>query len=322
MASTLGRPGRQPAEQGDATQPPPRRSAALGITAGVSAALTFLLVVLGSTVRVTESGMGCPGWPLCYGQLGPVDHFHALLEQSHRYLVALVVVFVVATALLAHRDGPRRSGLRRGAHSALAVVAVQVVLGAVTVWAHNAPVTVALHLAVGLLFLGVVTATAVLASERDTPVLRSRQGAWPLAPSALVGTFLLMVSGSVVVDGGAAASCRAWPGCPRSGTSGPLIDLQLAHRAVVLAASVLIVALAGVAWRQWADTRGTRPLASALVVMLAAQVAMGAVVALLGAPPWAQDVHLALASAIWCSVVGLATLGRANWAPRAGTPTR
>lgn len=63
----------------------------------VSLACAYLLVVLGDTVRFTESGMGCRSWPLCNGSAGLSGSYHALLEQSHRYLAAIVSI-LVATA--------------------------------------------------------------------------------------------------------------------------------------------------------------------------------------------------------------------------------
>lgn len=60
---------------------PLRRAVAL-----VTLVATAGLILLGSTVRMTESGMGCRSWPLCNGAIGPVGGFHSLLEQSHRYL--------------------------------------------------------------------------------------------------------------------------------------------------------------------------------------------------------------------------------------------
>src|SRR5512143_642716 len=56
---------------------------------------TFSLVVIGGIVRITGSGMGCPDWPLCYGQLIPPFEFHTLIEYVHR-LVALLVALTIA----------------------------------------------------------------------------------------------------------------------------------------------------------------------------------------------------------------------------------
>ncbi|MCL5077340.1 MAG: COX15/CtaA family protein, partial [Actinobacteria bacterium] len=68
---------------------------------------TYLLIVLGSTVRVTESGMGCKGWPLCSGQIGPIDQFHPLLEQSHRYLASIVTILIFSLAIVTWRSGQK-----------------------------------------------------------------------------------------------------------------------------------------------------------------------------------------------------------------------
>ena len=73
--------------------------------------------------------MGCPAWPLCEGKLGPLQEFHALMEQTHRYLAALVTVLVLATALLAWRNRSRSAAIRPALFT-VAVIVVQIGLGA------------------------------------------------------------------------------------------------------------------------------------------------------------------------------------------------
>ncbi|MHB1472577.1 MAG: COX15/CtaA family protein [Dermatophilaceae bacterium] len=80
----------------------------LAVSSAVSA---YALIIFGSPVRVSDSGMGCPDWPLCDGNVGPVYEFHALMEQTHRYLAAVVTVLAVATALLALRARPRTAAV-------------------------------------------------------------------------------------------------------------------------------------------------------------------------------------------------------------------
>lgn len=309
---------------------------ALAPVALTTLAATYALALLGSTVRVTESGMGCPSWPLCDGRIGPVDQFHALLEQSHRYLAAAATVGVVALLVLAWRAGARRP--RRWAALSTGTVGVQVVLGAVTVFTHNAPPTVALHLLVGLLLLAAVTVTAVASVEhagRDransaaagtvtgqgttpgVPGQNAIDAARPrrrrpdlLAGSALAATFVLLVSGSLVVDGGAARACPSWPWCTPHGRVGwHLVALQLAHRGMAAVAGVLLVGLALRTLARRARPRRGTALAAALLALLVAQIAAGAASALLRAPAAAQDVHLGLGAATWAVAVALAAAG-------------
>ncbi|MDA8392470.1 MAG: COX15/CtaA family protein [Actinomycetota bacterium] len=298
------------------------RSVAVG-----TAALTYLLVVLGSTVRVTKSGMGCPSWPLCYGHLGYVDRFHAILEQSHRYLASVVTIGIAVTAVGVERLGGRsrshRAGrrpqpkpylaLRKLTRWSVVLVGVQVVLGAITVFAHNAPVTVGVHLVAAFTLLGVVTAVAtVLTSIGRAPTGSSRGEGLPRrtghkienwAVSALLAT---VAAGGFVVDSGVAAKCRSLPTCP-SGSTVAVLTPHLLHRSLAAVAVALVVGGATKAL-----LRGWSKLLPVAVMSLAGlQLLAGAEVAILGAPAVLQDLHLALAAALWVSAVALAA--QANW---------
>ncbi len=290
----------------------------LPLAAVVTGGLTYFLIILGSTVRVTESGMGCPGWPLCYGQLGPIDHFHSILEQSHRYLVTLVTVMVVVTALLAWRFARQRRPVLWPATAALVIIVIQIILGAVTVFTHNAPWTVALHLLTAMVLLGVVWVTAVFSLVGHLPAVGRRLP--PLAWRAVGATFLVMISGSLVVDGGATYACPSWPACGGlPGVATPLVVVQDAHRLMVLIATVLIALFVMRAARGWRDVPGARLVADLVALLLLAQIAAGGLVATLQAPDALQDLHLALGSATWAAVVALAALG---WQAAAGARAR
>lgn len=267
-------------------------------------ACTYALVVLGSTVRVTNSGMGCRSWPLCNGQIGPIDQYHSLLEQLHRYLAALVTVAAFATLWAARRCSARRAVLWPATFAA-GLVLFQAGLGALTVLEKNAPWTVALHLATALVFLAATTVTAVVAVHGGNRLRISRgPGTWGWV--ALGATFVLIVSGTLVVDGGAARSCPSWPLCTHFGV-GRLIALQLLHRSLAGLAGVSMIGLVSSRWRETTSWRLWRCGATGLLVLLVAVASFGAASALTQARPTWQDIHLTMAAALWMLLVALVT---------------
>ena len=289
----------------------------------IIAASTYLLVVLGSTVRVSNSGMGCSSWPLCDGRVGPIDHLHPLLEQSHRYLATIVVIAIAALIALTRRGGARMRQVRNYAVASLAIVSVQIVLGAITVLTDNAPATVAAHLVVGLVFLAVVTATAVASFIDGATFWHRFEGQW-LAWASVGALFVVLLSGSIVVDGGAEAACRTWPACLASPSPTRLVNLQYVHRSLVFVAACLVVAYLARLWRSRALAQ--RAAAIVGITLLVAQIVVGAFDAVLGAPAALADVHLALASALWTVVVSAlvasAVAPSSNTSPIDGVRTR
>src|SRR5262245_57976433 len=125
-----------------------RITAQLGLATVV---LMFGLIVLGSVVRTTGSGLACPDWPLCEGRLIPRLQFNVLIEWFHRLfaLLASVLLFATVAWVLVHADARARLGGLAGL--AVLLLFVQVLLGALTVWKLLSPSVVSSHLAVALL---------------------------------------------------------------------------------------------------------------------------------------------------------------------------
>ena len=119
-----------------------------------TAAATIVLFAVGGLVRGTGSGLGCSTWPECTpGQLFPSGTVHSLIEFSHRFLVFIVSVLVVATAVVAwldHRDIP---SLVWPATAAFPLVIGQAVLGGIVVHTDLNPWWVTAHFAVALAFV-------------------------------------------------------------------------------------------------------------------------------------------------------------------------
>lgn len=288
-----------------------------------TAAMAYVLIIFGSQVRVSDSGMGCPDWPLCDGKLGPSLEFHALMEQTHRYLAAVVTLLVLATALLAWRHRSRSAAIRPALFT-VGVIAVQIGLGALTVIDSNGAPTVAAHLLAGLTMLAGATVTAVctLVPLRATVGRRLR----PLGWAAVATAGVLFVSGSLVVNADAQRSCASFPLCPPDQLGG-LVALNVVHRSIAVLAGAALLTFAVHALRRWSALAGARALAAMLIALVMATASLGIVSALLKAPPAWQDLHLAGAAAVLAVSVALAVVGwmagadaPRNEEPKAGHP--
>lgn len=296
----------------------------------LTAAATYLLIVAGGVVRVTGSGLGCGtanDWPLCEGGLLPPLRQDALIEFTHRWLAATSTALVVALALVAWL---RYRWVPRVVWPATAVVAlfiVQVVLGALTVKLSLPGAVILVHLANAMLLLGVLVHISFAAwtqgTERGGRTVpggdRSRLHV-RLAVVTAGATYLLALSGALVVARGAGPACAGWPLCgdgvqlPADGSS----LLNLSHRVgagLVIVLAGLTVAATRRAARQDAALR-IAGLAAATA--LAAQVVVGALVVELRLPAAARGVHVALASAVWVAFLLLALLARTGRSAPAG----
>ena len=143
--------------------------------------LTFELVLVGAFTRLTDSGLGCPDWPGCYGSAtplgahheitqaqnvmptGPVTHGKAWVEMVHRYMATGVGVLIITLCVLTWRQWRRDRRLAvhpRWTLLTLLWVCLQGAFGALTVTMKLFPAIVTLHLllAIGLLALLVVQA--------------------------------------------------------------------------------------------------------------------------------------------------------------------
>ena len=69
--------------------------------AWVTVGFTYFLIALGGTVRVSDSGLSCPDWPLCHGRPYPPADVHSIIEYSHRTVGTVTGVLVIATVITA-----------------------------------------------------------------------------------------------------------------------------------------------------------------------------------------------------------------------------
>ena len=302
----------------------PRRLAWLALAA------LALVMMLGNVVSATGSGLGCPDWPLCHGRFIPPGGTEIWIEFRHRLGVPLFSALLVATAVVTLRRTESRL-LRRVAVALLALLAVQIVLGGITVkLGLSAPVST-VHLLTALTIMaGLLTiAAGGITDPLGSPSAAPRQATDPLgSPSAAprqasalarlarVGLPVLLgqlALGGYVRHSGAGLACPDFPLCSGDvlpGAGPPLIHWVHRWLGVLLLGLFLHVAIA---------SRRT-PLAgvgAALGAVAVLQVALGVAAVLMRLPVPVRAAHAAGGYALWGLLVWLA-LRSGVWRAGAG----
>jgi heme A synthase len=278
--------------------------------AGITALSGYLQITLGGLVRVSGSGLGCPDWPTCYGKPYPPPTFHAIVEYSHRAngaLFGLLVILTVAAGFWLYRG--RRTPVTWLTMATLLTVVIEGMLGGQVVVHLLPPVLVLVHLAIALVILALMVAIFMLAAPAPSKAFPDRSFARLTVLAAGV-TYLMLLTGSSVVATSADLVCKSWPLCGSGFTpdfSG-VAFFDMLHRLTVGAVSLLLLFLLGTALRRHRDIPGVGPVAGGTLVLLAAQLALGALVAVTNEQALVQGGHIVLASAVWAGVVALAVI--------------
>lgn len=275
---------------------------------------TFILVVIGGTVRATNSGLGCPDWPTCHGSLIPKLEKHTLIEYSHRTAATAVGILFLGVTFFTFKDERRNKLVFWLAFTAGVVLLWQIILGGITVKKDLPAEIVAAHLATAMSFMGVMIVTASVSifrarGVRATPLAVATPFTW-LAIAAAGIAFITLVLGSYISGTDAALACSGWPLC--NGHLFPGGDsaqgLHMLHRFV---AGLLGVVLLGLAYQAFEEHRRDPLLLALPLVAIAAYVAQ----ALIGAANiWTTlaagivVTHLSLAALLWCLLVAVAAM--------------
>jgi cytochrome c oxidase assembly protein subunit 15 len=281
--------------------------------AWVTAFLTLDLVMFGSFTRLTDSGLGCPDGPGCYGHSnplsagepiraaetampsGPVTMTKAWIEMVHRYFAMgvglLIVILAVQSWMRWRKDGRRSPWL---ATAALAWVIAQGAFGAWTVTMKLQPVIVTIHLLGGIGLLALLCWLAL--SEGDAVAQRAPPPSRALARVALAVVVLQVALGGWVSSNYAVMACPDFPLCqgevfppmdfahaftlwrPLGMTgSGEAISFQslvAIHWTHRIFALVVVIVLSALAWRSW-NVPGLEATARAAAGLLVLQLATG-----------------------------------------------
>jgi heme a synthase len=195
--------------------------------------MTFDLIVFGAFTRLSDSGLGCPDWPGCYGTsnpwhalgdiqeanaafpTGPVSLAKAWIEMIHRYLAMTVGTLIVVQLLVAWSK-VKSLGTKPlfGSLGLLLLVCVQGAFGAWTVTLKLQPIIVSTHLLLAIILLGCLTAYANQACLHKTAVsINSIRLPGKLLALAFVVLGMQIFLGAWVSTNYAVLACPDFPTC-------------------------------------------------------------------------------------------------------------
>lgn len=206
--------------------------------------LTFDLVVFGAFTRLTDSGLGCPDWPGCYGHAspvgaqvhietaqtampsGPVTHSKAWIEMIHRYLATGVGVMILTLTVTTWLERRRVQISPWWPAFTLIWVCLQGAFGALTVTMKLFPAIVTMHLLGGLVLLSLLKVQAVRyaqAQGEQSPVTVSG-GLRLLVVATFALLWLQIALGGWVSTNYAVLACTEFPAC--QGSLWPAMDFS------------------------------------------------------------------------------------------------
>jgi len=300
--------------------------------------LTFDLVLFGAFTRLTDSGLGCPDWPGCYGSAspfgaqtqidaaqsamptGPVTHGKAWIEMVHRYLATGVGVLITVLAIASWIEvRKRRAAISPWWATATFVwVCLQGAFGAWTVTMKLYPAIVTLHLLGGL---GLLVLLAAQGQAYVPAPLKLSRGLVLGTVAVFVASIVQVALGGWVSTNYAVLACSDFPTCQgswwptmdfdhgftvlrelgagRDGEAIPFAALTAIHVVHRLGAIVVFAAIALLCWRLVASGGAAqRRWAGALAGVAAWQLASGLSNVVLGWPLVAALAHTGGAAAL------------------------
>jgi protoheme IX farnesyltransferase len=297
---------------------------------------TIGLVVIGVIVRATDSGMGCPDWPLCYGQIippttdsGDVIAYKAWLEWIHRAIAAMIGLIVLAVVFIALRNLKGRRSLQGASIALLGLVLFQAWLGRQTVLESNSGASVTAHLASAMAFVGLQVWVLARSGYAETLGGIRRASGSVVAPIVAAGAiYALLLFGSNVTGTDTGLLYPDWP--LMGGTLFPpiteLSTPMILHRYATAIVALILISALWIVRREKGSPARVRQLLTYAAAVFAVQCVIGAVQIFTKLAPWTQTLHVALATVIWILTVGAASIalleGRVAGGSSPGGPKR
>ncbi len=193
--------------------------------------LTFDLILFGAFTRLTDSGLGCPDWPGCYGHsnplfamdhiqeaqqqmpFGPVTVTKAWIEMLHRYFasgVGFLTLSLMVMTWIKRKEFGYRIFLFSG--GLFLLVCLQGAFGALTVTLRLQPLIVSIHLILALCFIMGLTVLSEL-TKKNQQTLKPQNYLKAIPFFVILVVFSQILLGAWVSTNYAVLACNGFPMC-------------------------------------------------------------------------------------------------------------
>ena len=270
-------------------------------------------ITLGGVVRVTGSGLGCPDWPLCHGQIIPPLDFAALVEYSHRLSASALSILVLVMLILAWVFLRNNRWALWASAIGMGLVVIAAALGGATVLTELNWWIRLIHLAIAE---GVVACMVVatvdgwrsgnldVALKGNQEMNQNTDGFRRYLYVTLAAVLLLILSGSFMVGYGAGSACATWPLCRGSLLpEGSVFAVHMGHRYFAAIVGLMTAGAAAMAWKRRGASFALGVTGMGLAGLFMLQILAGAATVWSGFSTDMKATHLSLATLVWMSLV-------------------
>ena len=265
---------------------------------GMALIALTVIVVTGTAVRLTESGLGCSDWPTCeQDQLIADFSLHPMIEFINRVFTGFVSIAVIAAVLASLFRKPRRRDLTLLSLGLVAGVIGQIVLGAFVVRSHLNPWLVLNHFLLSMVLVANATVLHARAGYDPVPASRpNRSYRWPI----LGLTIAAIIAGTLVTGAGPHTGSFEGDAIERLPLAVP--DIARVHGGIVVALVLAVIATV------WHLNRSAAPAAEQwrarlVLVSLIVQASIGYIQYFTGVPVLLVGFHILGATLTWIAVL-------------------
>lgn len=259
-------------------------------------------MVFGGWVRISGSGLGCPDWPLCHGEIIPSFETSTAIEFGHRLFAGVTILMVAALTRASFKERVFRPLTYRASLGAFGTILIQAIVGGITVMTELHGFAVVTHLVLAMATLLLLTlATLSVFRPNGNRMIMPGQSTILL----LLGMVLLVLGGILAATGYTAACMELL--CGDQTSNWPKF-VHLTHRTFAILILLLLLAISMVTHQNGEKDKFVTSFVHGSTLLLLISILLGLLNIWHTFPQILRLLHLASAVLFWWGISSLWSL--------------